>query len=162
MRQVRGVDLQYNKSYSLWCGQQTDWRISVFPRFFHRSGGSESHVRLPSLGSSTRKMRHQNIWLWRSSGLNCRSPTGLGRAETLLLKGTYEISHAGTKSKSSNLIRTWTRPTCWSWRVSWRGGGGRGSPWDTDTGGWHIWEYSAAGPWHLGSLAPRPDPLNSL
>ena len=94
MRQVRGVDLQYNKSYSPWCGQKTDWRISMFQRFSHRSGGSESHVRLPGLGSSTRKMRHQNIWLWRSSGLNCRSPTRLAGAETLLLKGTYEISHA--------------------------------------------------------------------
>ena len=53
MRQVRGVDLKYNKSYSLWCGQQTDWRINIFQRFSHRSRGSELHVRLPSLGSST-------------------------------------------------------------------------------------------------------------
>ena len=42
----------------------------------------------------------------------------------------------GTQGKSSDFIGPWTRPTCWSWRVSWAGGGvGCGSLW----GQGHSW-----------------------
>ena len=81
-------------------------------------------VRFLSLGSSTGKTSPQSIWPWRPVGLDCRSPTRLGEIETSLLKGAHKISHARRpRAKAVYLIGTWTRPTCWSWRVSWTGWG---------------------------------------
>ena len=57
-------------------------------------------------------------------GFHCRTPTGLGETETPLLEGTHKILCAsGPSGRSSDPIGDWTKPTCYCWRGSCRGGG---------------------------------------
>lgn len=66
---------------------------------------TEERVMSPTSGSlawrsGTRRNSHHRIWLCRPTVLECKSPTGLGETETLLLEGAYKISPAlGLKAK---------------------------------------------------------------
>lgn len=42
-----------------------------------------------TLGSSTRKISTQNIWVWKSMGIKTRRPTELQEMELPHLKGLY-------------------------------------------------------------------------
>ena len=57
-------------------------------------------------------------------GIDCRTSTGLGETKTPLLEGTHKVVCAsGPRGRSSDPGGGRTRPTCWCWRVSCRGGG---------------------------------------
>ena len=57
-------------------------------------------------------------------GFDCRTSTGLGETETPLLEGTHKVvCTSGPRGRSSDPIGDGTRPTCYCWRVSCRGGG---------------------------------------
>ena len=56
-------------------------------------------------------------------GFDCRTLKGLGETETPLLEETHEVvCKSGPRGRSSDPRGDWTRPTCWCWRVSCRGG----------------------------------------
>ena len=61
-------------------------------------------------------MSPQSIWFWRSTGFNFRSPSELGKQR--LFSGCPQNS-TGPQTRAV-IVRAWTRPTCRSWRVSWR------------------------------------------
>ena len=71
-------------------GWPTNWKI-ISHSFSHNSESSEPHVRLPNPGVWHWKKDPQSIWLWRSAGLECRSPTGLREAETPLCKSSVHM-----------------------------------------------------------------------
>ena len=51
----------------------------------------------------------RQVWLC----LDCRTLTGLGETETLLLEGTHKVvCTSGPRGRSSDSIGNWTRPTC--------------------------------------------------
>ena len=99
----------------------THGRIIKLQRFSCSRETPECHTEIPSPGYSTGKRSLQSIWLWRPSGLNCRSPTRLGEKDFTLKGLTQNLTCTRTQGKSSNLIGAWARSTCWPWRVSWRG-----------------------------------------
>lgn len=75
----------------------------------------------PDQGSCTGKTSPQNIWLWRSVGLNFASPTGLGEIKDFTLTGhTQNLMSTRTQVQSINLIEVWDRPLASLWRVSQR------------------------------------------
>ena len=45
----------------------------------------------PTWGSGNERRNFQTIRLWRLVGFNCRTSTGLGETETLLLEGTQKV-----------------------------------------------------------------------
>ena len=50
--------------------------------------------------------------------------------QSIMCLKKYTKSHLHcNQGKSNNLIGAWARPTCWSWRVSWRMGSNYSSPW---------------------------------
>lgn len=108
----------------------TNWRIVTLQMFFPQEfllWGDEPPERLAL----------------NARRINFRSPIGLGEIRDLTLKGhTQNLICSGTQGKSSNLIRAYARPTCWSWRISWGGGvgGNGGSPGGIDTGSSHCWD----------------------
>lgn len=56
------------------------------------------------------------------------APQDWGNADFTLKGHTQSLMHMGTQGKGSNLIGSWIRPTCWSWRVSCRRADDCGSP----------------------------------
>jgi len=87
-------------------------------RFSHRRESSEPKVGFPSPG-----IQHQGDEPPRTFG--CEGQWGLiaGAPQDW---GKQKLLKAHAKShmdKSSYFIGAWVRPICWSWRVSWRGGG---------------------------------------
>ena len=71
----------------------TNWRATIPKKFSHCCEGSEPLVNLvlssfTTQGSSQVTRNPQEIWLWRRAGFDCRTCTGLGQTETLLLQGT--------------------------------------------------------------------------
>lgn len=74
----------------------------------------------PVCGFGIRERGLQSIWLWRPLELDLSNSSGLGETEMPLLDGEYKIW-------SSYFMRTWEKPTFWSWRLSWGGEGGCGS-----------------------------------
>ena len=107
----------------------TNRRIIIVQRFSHSSKSSEPQVRLPSPG-----VRHWEDELWehlalKSSWASFQEAHRTGGNK----EHTQNLMCVGTEVKSSYSIGAWARPTCWSWRVSQTGGGGRvrGLPWLT-------------------------------
>lgn len=65
--------------------------------------------------SAIRRRSTQSIWLCNLTILDNRNPKGLGETEKPFLEGAHKISCAlGPRSKRSNFIVAWARPTCWS------------------------------------------------
>ena len=58
-----GAELQYSRDPYPQVGNSQVGEQLQPQKFSPRSEGSEYHVRLPSLGSCTRKMSPQNVWL---------------------------------------------------------------------------------------------------
>ena len=77
-----------------------------------------------------------------------------GNRDFTLKRCTQNLMCITTKGKSSNLIGTWVRPTCWSEIVSWVGGVGVGEQlWLTL--GTHTLVVGISGSIHLHELSWR-------
>ena len=115
--------------------------IVILQRFSHRSKSSEPHGRLPSLEVWHREDKPPEHLALMPAGFNCRSLTRLGERDFTLKGRTQNPMCTGTQSKNVNLIGAWARPTCWSWRVSWRDRAAMAQPGDIDIGGRDIGKY---------------------
>ena len=83
----------------------------------------------PAWGSCTRKTSPQEICFYffifgnlvlKAWVASLREPRRTGGNRHFILKGrTQNLTDTQTQGKSSNLIGTWSRPTCWS--APWRG-----------------------------------------
>ena len=100
---------------------RTLWKTIISQRFSHRSESLGPHTSgSPVWGSDTGKKSPQSIWLWRPAGLDHKNSTGLGKTDSTLRGCTQALINTRTwGEKNSDYIAAWTRPTCWSWRVSW-------------------------------------------
>ena len=105
-------------------GRPTNWRIIILQTFSHRSESSEPHIRPPpQTGIQHQEEEPPEHLALKASRARFQELHKIGGNRDLTLEGhTQNLMCAGTKSKSSNLIGAWARPTCWSQMVSWGGG----------------------------------------
>ena len=152
---VGGVRSWYHQIPSPLGGRPANWGTIILQKFSHRSQGLESHARLPSLRVWHWRRSSRRICLWRPVGLDCRSSTGLGETDSTLRGCTQGLTCTRTQGKSSDPIRAWARPTCWSWRVSGEAGGSCGPSWGQGHWWWRYQEIfisvSAPGGCHIGT-----------
>ena len=114
----------------------------------------------PAWGSGIRGRSPQSIWLWRPAGLDCRSSTGLGEAETPFLEDAHNVLHVpGPRAKA--VTSQEPRPDLPASLGGCPGeaGCGHGSPWGSGdseecSSTWTLEEADVL----LGSSAPRPGP----
>lgn len=114
-----------------WGGIPTNQKLVILKSFSHRSESSEPHIMLSSLlrGPAQERGTSRALGFEGQQGLLIvGAPQNWGNTDFTLKGHTQILMHTGTRGKSSNLIGSWVRPTCWSWRVSWRCAGDCGSP----------------------------------
>ena len=106
MRQVGGVELQYIQDQFLG-GWATNGRIITIVEGLPK----EQQVWAPHWASQpwvlTRKIRLQNIWLWRPVQLTFGRARGLWKIEAPLLKVMHKISHTPRPRKETVI---WKEP----------------------------------------------------
>ena len=123
MRWQEGHNHNIIKFHNCWVGDS-----QTGEHLYHRSPPTGVKVLSPTSGfqtwgSGNGRRNSQRIRLWRLAGFDCRTLTGLRETETPLLEGTHKVvCTSGTRERSSDPIGDWTRPTCYCWRVSCRGG----------------------------------------
>lgn len=78
---------------------QTCWvdNLQTGKELYHRNSPMGVKILNPRSGSPTwwsgnGRRRRKRIWLWKPGGFDCRTSTGLGETETLLLDGTQKVS----------------------------------------------------------------------
>ena len=121
---------------------------------------SKLYVSLPSLGVWHWEQELTEHLAWRPAELDCRSSTGLGETETLLLENADKVPC--TLSPSTKAV-TPQEPgdsfTWWSWRVTWvRQGMAVALSWDIKLEVNISWSNHLKGDILLRALAPRPHP----
>ena len=117
----------------------------------------------PTWGSGNKRRNFQRIRIWKLVGFDCRALKGQGETETPLVEGAHKVVCASAPGgKSSDPTGDWTRPTCYCWRVSCRGGGmavvhcG-----DKDTGSRSSGKYSLAWALLKSAIRPKKEPVAS-
>ena len=97
---------------------ENNYITEVLPQEW-KSGAT--HIRFPSLG----------LWHWekepsehltlKASGTWSRELHRTGENRDSALRGCTQglVNTRTLREKNSDCIAAWTRPTCWSWRVSW-------------------------------------------
>lgn len=108
---------------------------------FPRSKWSKPHVGLSSLEILPQShelpqnlcLRTVELVYWRAEGLQ----------ENIVRKGHKQnLTCSKSQHRGSNVKKAWVRPTCWSWRASWRDKRQVGTPGveGTDAGSSHFWK----------------------
>ena len=107
----------------------------------------------------------QGIWHWRPARLECRSSTGLGETETLLLESEHRVSCALDSRAKHRLHKNLGQTYCKSWRVSWES---RGRLWLTVETGYWRWKcqriiigVSSTGGCPFGRILSHPSELKN-
>ena len=97
-------------------------KIIISHKFSRRGESSEPHVRLPSLGVCHQEEESSEHSACKARGLDCEL-SGTGETETPLLEGAHKGSCTARPGNCGGFRGGWDKATCWSWSVSWAGGG---------------------------------------
>ena len=109
--------MQSNQGPHPGVGHPQTGGISQPQRSSSRRKGSEPPLQAPHFG----KIGPQNVWLWKPDGLTFERTGESVNRDSVLRVCTQNLTQSESQWRGSSLKGTWVRPTCWSWRVSWRG-----------------------------------------
>ena len=97
----------------------TNWKILILQSFSHRSDSSNPHVRLPRLGVWHQEEEHPKHLALKAVRPWWQELHGTGGKRSTFFGGhTQVLISTRIQGKKQWLHRSLSRPTLWSWRVS--------------------------------------------